>query len=194
MNNEVYFYKKYKRKMKEPIVSEFLHHNDFYSLFKKAISQPTKTNMDNLDEEFRRYYKKVKIVKYVSKLIHFYSIDYDKKNSLHKKRYITNLDGPSTSLQSDNSTAQIEIIASQTPIETENLNNDFKDVVEEEKIQQAINILPEKNKEILKYIYIHNLKNKEISKIMNMSEQLVSYTHKSSLKKIRTFLKKEKYL
>ncbi|WP_155010710.1 sigma-70 family RNA polymerase sigma factor [Priestia megaterium] len=194
MDNEVYFYNKYKKRLQEPVVSEFLHDSDFYNLFKKAISQPNRRNRDILDKEFRKYYRKVKIVKYISKLIHFYSIDYDKKNSLHKKRYITNLDEPSINLQSDNSTTKIEVLASQTPIEVHSLDNDFKDVLEEEKIQQAINMLPKKNKEILKYIYIQNLKNKEISKIMNISEQLVSYTHKSSLKKIRNFLKKEKYL
>ena len=65
--------------MEQPIVRSFLQSKYNYNLFEEAITNPTPENKQILDQTFKSHFKKIKVIDYVSKLIHYYSIDLQKK-------------------------------------------------------------------------------------------------------------------
>lgn len=93
--------------MEQPIVKAFLDNNENYDLFVKTISDPTKTNEKELDDKFKNHYTKIRFIKYMSTLIHFSAIEYDKKHNSYNKRYPLTLDQP---LNSENETTMIDIL------------------------------------------------------------------------------------
>lgn len=56
-------------------------------LLDSFLSQPNEENANLLDEKFKIFYFNAKVSKYVSKLIRFYSIDFDKRTNKQRQRY-----------------------------------------------------------------------------------------------------------
>lgn len=79
MNYSYLFTTQEQEKLKEPIVSNFLKDEDNHQLFMAFIESPTHETKDALDSAFKSYYKRVKVITYIDKLIHYYSMDLDKK-------------------------------------------------------------------------------------------------------------------
>lgn len=181
------FYIKYEEKFNEPIIQNFLKEEDNLLLFNKALTNPTNENIDELNEAFSDHFKRVKIINYISKLIHFYSIDFDKKTNLNKKRYVLNLDAAPKG--SDNSSFTRDIVISSKEDLTFNYlyytSDNLKDFINDERIFKAFDVLTTKQIQILNLIYVKNLSNKRIAGLLKLSEQSVSYNHKAALKKIR---------
>lgn len=127
-------------------------------------------NEKELDDKFKNHYTKI-FIKYMSTLIHFSAIEYDKKHNSYNKRYPLTLDQP---LNSENETTMIDILIKHD----QDIFNDIQDkYTDSENLTEyfecpyqilAINELKPKPKQklILKYKYIDNLKNTEIVNIM----------------------------
>ncbi|BCB36019.1 DNA-directed RNA polymerase sigma-70 factor [Bacillus cereus] len=179
------FYEKYQDKLNQPIVESFLREDKNYFLFKNAIIDPTEENKHRLDLAFKQHYKQVKMISYISKLIYFYSIDFDKKISLNNQRQLLNLDTP-ISTEENNTTSKLDILTSSkedlTYLEFENIQKDIKEHISNDILFASLNLLSDKQLEILKLIYIVNYNNKEVAKLLGESEQTVSYNHKKPLK------------
>ena len=79
MNRSYSFTIQERKKLKDPIVSNFLKDDDNRQKFSSFIDSPNDETKKELDSAFRSYYKRVKVIAYLDKLIHFYSIDLDKK-------------------------------------------------------------------------------------------------------------------
>ncbi|MED0876785.1 sigma-70 family RNA polymerase sigma factor [Bacillus mobilis] len=186
------YYKKYEKKLNEPIVRNFLKEKAHYNLFQSAIESPTKENIFLLNRTFSEYYRKVKIINYISTLIHFYSIDFDKKMALNKKRNILNFD--SSTGNQENTTVKITIGASSqddsTYIDFEKNMDNLTDHISDERLYTALNYLSRKQLNILKLIYLYDYSNKKVAKTLSISEQTVSYNHKRALQKLRETMKK----
>lgn len=188
-NNQLdVFYEKYQDKLNQPIVESFLREAENYVLFKNAIIDPTEENKQRLDLVFKQHYKKVKMISYISKLIYFYSIDFDKKISLNKQRQLLNLDTP-ISTEENNTTSKLDILASSkedlTYLEFENIQEDIQEHISNEVLFASLNLLSDKQLKILKLLYIINYNNKEVAELLGESEQTVSYNHKKAIKKLR---------
>lgn len=150
--------------------------------------RPTKTNEKELDDKFKNHYTKIRFIKYMSTLIHFSAIEYDKKHNSYNKRYPLTLDQP---LNSENETTMIDILVKHD----QDIFNDIQDkYTDSENLTEyfecpylilAINELKPKQKLILKYKYIDNLKNTEIARMFNDSPQNISKMIKKILKNLR---------
>lgn len=191
-NNKVETYcEKYKKKMNEPIVRNFLKDKTYYNLFQSAIENPTEENISLLNQSFSNYYRKVKIINYISTLIHFYSIDFDKKVTLNKKRNVLTLDSPT--VKQDYVAVKIDTGTSSqddsTYISFENNNDNLKDHISDEKLYTALNYLSAKQLTILNLIYLYGYSNKKVAETINVSEQTVSYNHKTALQKLKKNMK-----
>lgn len=190
------FYEKYQDKLNQPIVESFLREDKNYFLFKNAIIDPTEENKHRLDLAFKQHYKQVKMISYISKLIYFYSIDFDKKISLNNQRQLLNLDTP-ISTDENNTTSKLDILTSSkedlTYLEFENIQKDIKEHISNDILFASLNLLSDKQLEILKLIYIVNYNNKEVAKLLGESEQTVSYNHKKAIKKLRNSMNFKKW-
>ncbi|PEM33447.1 sigma-70 family RNA polymerase sigma factor [Bacillus pseudomycoides] len=193
MNNKSLeiFHSKYHNKLKESIVQRFLQNSENYSLFLKAVEYPTSENKKLLDKAFKLHFKKVKVISYVSNLIYFYSIDFDKKISINKNRYLLNLDKAVSDVD-DNTTTFLELLNDDltdiTSRQFEESQTHLKEHITDEPLYKSLNLLTEKQLRILNLYYIHEYNNKQISKILSESEQTISYNHKQALKKLKSQL------
>jgi RNA polymerase sigma factor (sigma-70 family) len=182
------FYEKYQDNLNQPIVESFLKEDKNYFLFKNAIIDPTEENKQRLDLVFKQHYKQVKMISYISKLIYFYSIDFDKKISLTNQRQLLNLDTP-ISTEENNTTSKLDVLTSSkedlTYLEFENIQKDIQEYISNDNLFASLNLLSDKQLKILKLLYIVNYNNKEVAELLGESEQTVSYNHKKAIEKLR---------
>ncbi|MFD0768958.1 sigma-70 family RNA polymerase sigma factor [Bacillus sp. CGMCC 1.60114] len=184
---------KYKKKMNEPIVRNFLKGKNNYALFQEAILNPTKESTHLLNQTFAEYYRKVKIINYISKLVKYYSIDIEKRINLNKKRNVLTLD---TSINDEEDSIKMDVLSSSGEDLTykgfELTSGSLKEHLSNDVLHKALEVLSDKQMEILNLIYMNDLTNKQVAEILKESEQTVSYNHKAAIKKLQqVMLKKE---
>ncbi|MGG3522557.1 sigma-70 family RNA polymerase sigma factor [Bacillus pseudomycoides] len=192
-SNQIEAYcRKYKEKMNEPIVRNFLKDKENYALFQEAILNPTEENTSMLNNAFAEYYRKVKVINYISNLVYFYSIDFDKRISLYKKRNLFSLTVPHE--ETDKSLNNLDALTSSeedlTYNDFENMNkkDDLKDHIDDDLLYKALDVLSDKQIRILTLMYLNDHTNKEVAEILNESVQTISYNHNKALSKIKEFM------
>jgi RNA polymerase sigma factor (sigma-70 family) len=180
--------------MDQPIVKTFLNIEENYTLFKKTIYTPTRDNRETLDKSFKTFYYKIRLIKYMSTLIHYSSIEFDKKYRNNQRRYPLVLD-QALNPHEEKSTTILDRFITESCFDfwglilKEKGTKDIIDHLECPNLISAIDKLNPKQKLILQYKYIDCLKNKEIAKIFNTSPQNISKVNKTALKKIKHSMK-----
>ena len=186
-----HFYSLYQEKLENPIMRNFLGDSDNYELFLNTMEKPTNDNKQLLDKAFKSYFKKVKIISYISNLIYFYSIGFDKKVSINNERNILNLDKPITN-QGENHTTILDLMSDDltdiTYMQFEKKQTHLKEHITDELLYEGLSLLSKKQLEILNLYYVHQYNNKQISRILSVSEQTISYNHKKALKILKSQL------
>lgn len=185
------FCNKYQRKMREPIVQCFLKEPENYTLFLKAVEEPTSKNKQLLDKAFKLHFKRAKTISYINKLIYFYSIDFDKKISNIKNRNLLTLDKPISNDEDSNHTI-LELMSNDSEDITykqfEESQNNLEEHIGHEGLYKGLDLLSEKQIKILNLYYVHQYNNKQIARILSESEQTISYNHKKALEKLKSQL------
>ncbi|MBJ7950114.1 sigma-70 family RNA polymerase sigma factor [Bacillus cereus group sp. N24] len=186
------FCSKYKEKMNEPIVRNFLKDKRNNEIFEDAILNSTEENTQLLNSTFAEYYRQVKVINYISKLVKYYSIDIEKKITLNKKRNVLILDG-SVKDDDDNSNKMDVLTSSEGDLtyygfelESERL----KDHLDNDLLHVALEVLSDKQFKILSLLYMKDLTNKQVAEIMKESEQTISYNHKAAIEKLQKVMLK----
>jgi RNA polymerase sigma factor (sigma-70 family) len=174
------FYEKYKSKMNEPIMIGFLQVVEHKRLVDDYILSPTPHNKERLDEAFAVHFRNAKMYAYISKLIKFYTIDFDKRLNKQKKHVM--YEGTDEGISLDKMNTNVE---DSTFKEFSELSYELEEHIESEEIYIAFKQLSNLQMKILNFIYVHQLSNKEIAKLLGESEQKISYNHKSALKKLK---------
>lgn len=121
-----------------------------------------------------------KFVGYITSLLHFNSINYDKKKRKDNERFRLILDD-----------AEEEMVQSEVSINidyTEYLK--LEDQISDDELYYDFMKLTNREREILEYFVYHELNDTEISRILHVSQQSVSKTKKTALEKLRTGMKR----
>ncbi|GGJ77097.1 sigma-70 family RNA polymerase sigma factor [Virgibacillus salexigens] len=136
--------------------------------------------MDMVDSTFQSHYMKVKKIKYISNLIHFFSIDFDKRIRKDQYRNLLVLD---KSLSNDLTTSPRDLI-----IDEHNYNitfgNSLLDHIENERLVKALKQLTYKQFRVLEMIYLENYSLKEVADLLQLTPQNISKHHRTALEKI----------
>ncbi|HLR02372.1 MAG TPA: sigma-70 family RNA polymerase sigma factor [Virgibacillus sp.] len=181
------FKKEHSELFRQPIIQSFLRDERHETLLKQAICSPTQKNMQRLDKTFKVFYGKAKMLTYLSRIIYYNAINFDKTIRKHRGREMLTLDQP---LQNDSEETQKELLYDPSPDIHEKIAREtIADYIEEPRLFQAIQTLTTKQQKILTYKYVHNLKIKEIADIFNESPQNISKMHKNILQKLKSILK-----
>lgn len=184
------FFGKYSKSLSKPLIKNFLKDESNYVLLINYILQPNHDNKSKVDDSFKKYYKKIRDIKYYSNLIKFFSIDYDKKVKKFKSRFTLTLDQP---IGDQMSGSLKDYLVDPKSEGNYHLEESYKEeeslynLVENECLLKAFECLTKKQLKILEYIYVKKLNNKEIAKLIDSSEQNVSNTHTKAIKKLRTY-------
>lgn len=174
----------HQRFFREPIVNAFLSNDKYFNYFIEAIHYPTTESLERVDKAFKQFYTKAKIVSYLSKMIYFNSIHFDKKKRKYNLRYPLIFDQPVSKMDHDFTIGE-SYYTYHTDFEEILKDQSIEDIVDSPNIHKIIRKLSEKQKEILKLYYIYDLKNKEIAQLTKDSPQNVSQQHKRALLKIK---------
>ncbi|MGM0941283.1 MAG: RNA polymerase sigma factor [Bacillota bacterium] len=176
---------------RQPIIRSFLQDEKHLDLVKKALCYPTKKNMQLVDEAFHTFYGSVKLLTYLSNLIYYNAINFDKTIQKHYNREMLILDKP---LREENEGITYKDMLYQPLPDMANrvACESIVDCVEDPQLYKAIQTLTPKQREILSHKYVQGLKNKEIADLYHDSPQNVSKLHQRALQKLKSNLKKER--
>lgn len=182
----LHFCNKNKDNLKNPIIKNFLRKEKNLNLLMKAVLHPSKYNKEAVDKAFRSYYLKVKKIKYVSNLIYFFSIDFDKKQRKHQNNQSLILD---KNITNEAETTFKELIPDKKQSTDNIFGSSLIDHIEDKRLAKALKKLTEKQLQVLELIYLKNVSLKEISFILDSTPQNVSNQHRKALIKLYDLLK-----
>ncbi|WP_155590016.1 RNA polymerase sigma factor [Lysinibacillus cavernae] len=163
--------------IKNPIIKSFLADAQNLYLVQKAILYPTDRNMKMVDETFQSHYIRVRTIKYVSNLIYFYSLDFDKKRRRLQNRYLLIVDNG--------------LLETDSTREGDRIGKGLLDTVENEKLFISLKKLTHKQLQILEMIYVKDCSIKVIAETLQTTPQNISNLHRKALKKLHHMLRKE---
>jgi len=170
-----------KENMRNPIIERFLSVEGNSELVMNAIMHPTKLNREIVDRSFRAHYKRAKKIKYISNLIYFFSVDFDKRERRQNERNLLILD---KELSDEITTTPKQLIVDESKDFKNVLGTRLLDHIEDNRLAESIRSLTKKQIKILEFIYLNNISLKEISEIMGTTPQNISNHHRKALRKL----------
>ena len=186
---EEFFYRN-NEQVNNPIIKSFLSDSQNLYLVQKAILYPTDLNKKLVDESFQSHYINVRKIKYVSNLIYFFSLDFDKKRRRMQNRSLLILD---KGLSEEGETTLKELIE-----DTRNENGldhliggGLLDNIEDVQLLKSLQKLTVKQLQILEMIYVKELSIKEIAQLLQTTPQNISNHHRKALNKLNHSLRKK---
>lgn len=179
------------RFLKDPIVNSFLENSTHYQLFMESLCKPSKDIEEKLNNAFQKFYTNIKVVNYLAKTVYWEAINYDKNRRKQMKHELLLVSDDNSS--ENNQIRKIEMPESNTfDFSISRSSKSLKESIENIDLYDAYIYLTERQKEILNYIYIHELTNIEIAQNLNISQQGVSRIHQQALKKMKKYMSERK--
>ncbi|SHG23213.1 sigma-70 family RNA polymerase sigma factor [Ornithinibacillus halophilus] len=170
----------------EPIIKTFLNDEDNYRVFMDFYTSPSEDNAKKLNDTFKRFFYKSKVFKYLTSLIYFYSIDFDKRQRKRRSRNHLILDQP---IQAETERSLIDNMASYTVNYEEQIAfYHLPTLVHDKKLSKALEKLTKKQQIVLKLFIFNGLTNKEIADYFKESPQNISNIKKVLIKRLRESL------
>jgi len=186
---EEFFYRN-NEQVNNPIIKSFLSDSNNLYLVQKAILYPTERNKKLVDESFQSHYINVRKIKYVSNLIYFFSLDFDKKRRRLQDRTLLILDKGLS--EEGNTTAKELIEDASIGKELDHIVGEgLLDNIEDEQLLKSLRKLTVKQLQILEMIYVKELSIKEIAQTLQTTPQNISNLHRKALNKLKHTLSKK---
>ncbi|MFJ6264156.1 sigma-70 family RNA polymerase sigma factor [Lysinibacillus xylanilyticus] len=186
---EDFFYRN-NEQVNNPIIKSFLSDSQNLYLVQKAILYPTDINRKLVDESFQSHYKKVRKTKYVSNLIYFFSLDFDKKRRRLQNRSLLILDKGLSEKDGKTAIERIEDASNETGLDNI-VGEGLLDNIEDEQLLMSLQKLTVKQLQILEMIYVKELSIKEIAQTLQTTPQNISNLHRKALNKLNNTLRKK---
>ncbi len=186
---EEFFYRNHKQ-VNNPIIKSFLLDSQNLYLVQKAILYPTDINKKLVDESFQSHYKNVRKTKYVSNLIYFFSLDFDKKRRRLQNRSLLILDKGLSEKDGKTAIERIEDASNETELDNI-VGEGLLDNIEDEQLLKSLQKLTVKQLQILEMIYVKELSIKEIARTLQTTPQNISNLHRKALNKLNNTLRKK---
>lgn len=180
---------KWPKLVTHPTVKDFLKNRTNKELFYKSIERSDINILNSLNEEYQRFHRKDKIIRYLVGLIKRYPIDYDKRIKKRKKRESLLLD-KNINDNSDVGTTLKDMLenTASSPMELLEIKEVKQAVlmdINNPELFKAMKSLTRKQIEIIYFYYELGYTNKEIAKHYGQTEQNISYWHKKTLRQIK---------
>ncbi|MGE7696612.1 RNA polymerase sigma factor [Lysinibacillus sp. NPDC094177] len=186
---EEFFYRN-NEQVSNPIIKSFLSDSENLHLVQKAILYPTDINKKLVDESFQSHYINVRKTKYVSNLIYFFSLDFDKKRRRKQNRTLLILDNGLSKYGGTTAIEQIEDASNEKELDNI-VGEGLLDNIEDEQLLKALQKLTVRQLQILEMLYVKELSIKEIGQTLQTSPQNISNLHRNALNKLNYTLRKK---
>lgn len=177
--------------LSNPVMKAFLNNNEHLSIFATAICFPSKINKGNLNGKFKQFYLKLRLTKYLSTLLHYDSINFDKKKREQADRFPLLLDQP-VNYVGEELTPLVDIIPSEGVVKEGELiflkSNSLEEHLTDIRLFEAMKVLTDRQKRILELSYIEQMSDRRISNELKVSQQSISKTRNKALLRIKEHL------
>ncbi|MED1790366.1 sigma-70 family RNA polymerase sigma factor [Brevibacillus laterosporus] len=154
----------------------FLNQEDNFKLYQKVIANPEDRQIfQKLKRQFNEFYGEALLIKYISSTIHYTAIELSiRKRKLDKV---------------------IQPLKNEIEATVENItyfhDKNWNEAISDEKVLNSIMKLTENERNILTFYYLHELKEKEIAHLLDITQQAVSKTKRKALVKLKKQLSLE---
>lgn len=181
--------------LQNDIVSSFLKQPLNKQIYYKAISNPTKENMKELDNKFKHFYFNIRFISHISTTLHFNSVNFDQRQRKLQSRF----QAPRNIVRESGFESEENNYLESIPDENAKISlntflskEDITKQISSPTLYQALNGLSPKQKQIINLAYVNGLSDTEISKLLDKSQQAVSKMHKNALGNLLKFLESDK--
>ncbi|TQK42171.1 RNA polymerase sigma factor (sigma-70 family) [Brevibacillus sp. AG162] len=154
----------------------FLAQADNQELYQRVLFSPDDTKgIEELNRRFKEFYAEARLIKYISSIIHYTSIELSLRN-----RKIDKACQPTDEIE--------RLVDGLTCISNEGDREgiqEWKDALSDKRLLEAIQRLTEKEQATLTLLYLRNLKEREVARLLGVTQQAVSKVKKRALLKLR---------
>lgn len=175
------------------LVKGFLKNEEAKNLYISFLENPTTEKQDKIEKLFRIHVRKIQLLSYFSKTLHFESQKFDKK--LRKKNFVQQLILDKEATYGEDKIIdliQIEDTSDVLDFGAFVQSNDIENFFEDKLLYKIISKLSLKQKEILHALFVRNLKEAEIAQELGVTKQAINKTKNQTLKKIKREYKSKK--
>lgn len=156
-------------------------------LYLDYINQPSQEKKEKIEFLFQKHMKNIQLISYFSKVLKYEAQHFDQKTRHSKQTQIPICDieyGENAIKTTYNENFHFE----------QNINDfqKLENIFEDERISKIISNLTEKKKKILFLIYVKELKESEVAKMLNISKQAVNKLKKRTIEEIKNKYKENK--
>lgn len=168
------------------IIQNFFERKKHIGLLCNFLIDSSEENKIKLEQAFKIFFFEFRFIKYLSSIIHYASIDYDKKRNKREERMVLIYDQP---INDEDTVCLGELFQERLNNEDDNKQlvspDEFSNLLENESLYFLYSELTDKQKSILTLAYSHNYQDKEIANMFHVSQQAISKTRSKTLKKLR---------
>ena len=181
------FYRHYPHLKQHKAVDSFISQPKHQILLKDFIRHPSSRKEDRLNEAFKAHYFDIRFTSYVSSSLYYHSVNFDKRTRKYNERHPLTLDNQGD--EGDGSL--IDLVPDPSPDIAPFTNySTLAECLESEELLRAFKTLTDKQQNILDLAYLQELTDTEIAKILGVSQQAVSKTHRKALRTLKFNLEK----
>ncbi|WP_240416636.1 hypothetical protein [Paenibacillus periandrae] len=182
------FMEENKKLFKNSVIQGFFENQSHVCLLAKYLRTPTPENLLHLEVAFRRFFFRIRFTKYLSSLIRFSDIDYHRNRIKNEQRNVLIFDSPNEEgegtfgemLQGMTVTIEDDITATDSQAFQQSLDSDS--------LFFAFNSLTDRQKFIITLAYSCCVLDTDIANLLQISQQAISKTRQSALRKMRQYL------
>lgn len=160
------------------VMTTFLKQKKHYLLLSEFLEFPNEENKEKLDQAFKKFFVEIRLIKYISSLIHYYSIGFDQKQRKDRERNLLILDRPN-----EDGIAPIDLLAAEDTAEEKETS--LLNLISDEKIAAGLKKLTKKELYVLNLFYVYGHSDTIIAKHLGVSQQSISKMRKRGLEKLR---------
>ncbi|MFP7480169.1 sigma-70 family RNA polymerase sigma factor [Terribacillus saccharophilus] len=165
------------------LMQGFLKDEQHRIVYEQAERYPSEANIQKLNSAFQRFYTEIQLTNYLTMTLSYYARNYSKQAAVHQGRELAVLDQPAGEEQETSKKDMLVAREDQTVYS-------WEQAIHDPALLTAIQDLPNKQKEYLELHFIHQLTHTEIAETLDISQQAVSKSIQSALRKLRSVLPK----
>lgn len=153
----------------------------FEKIYLDYLSDPTDKKKEYLDEMYKRYERQLISLKYLRKMLFFEAKRFDKKvREINKRQFSLDVDYDENLtfmdlLEDENGEKVLDKV----------FDSELKELFSDEKLCREILAMTNKQKEVLRGLYVSALTEAVLAKQLGVTQQAVSKTHRSIINKLR---------
>lgn len=174
---------------KNNILKKFFESSYHIALFGRLICNPSPELEDELDLAFRKFLFCFRFKKYLFSLIKYANIDYHRKRRKYEQRYPLTFDAPVGEDEAQCFGDYLLSLARQADVDDPTFDpNHFQSRLENPELYAIFSELTYKQRVVITLSYSACIMDTEISTLLKVSQQAITKTRHTALKKMRSSL------